>query len=343
MKRALASVLLFMLALSSCLSSCPCLFLFESRAPGPKSDALFEAGEKNRWYLHAGSCFYELWGDVEARCLPKDPAAKGPVASLDTFWLYGFNLTPDQQRFIVRSYPPGAPPMTEPLQYLVMDRDLKVVDRKENLGGLQRLSPDGKYLLSASDWEHGTGEITLTDVATKESRVIASDNWHGRGVGLGMPDWAPDSKRFVYTTNDIKVAIFDVTTGQQQILGPGRGASWSPRGDEIACLPPDPFKGYPLLYDVNTGQAKELFRYPVYNTMTWSPDGRFLIFPWEDVQSSYSDLSFFDRDTGELHVTGKRTASIRDGKIYTLPDWLVNKLVLVTENPNRDPLPVGKD
>jgi hypothetical protein len=77
--------------------------------------------------------------------------------------------------------------------------------------------------------------------------------------------------------------------------------------------------------------------------MVWSPDDRFLIFQRVNMQSIYGDLAFFDRETGALHVTGKRTASIRDGKVSTLPDWLVAKLVLVTENPNRPPLPIGNN
>jgi TolB protein len=122
-------------------------------------------------------------------------------------------------------------------------------------------SPDGSRIAteftrerSTSDgWEDRGVEIRLTDVATRETRVLATD-WAGDAWDL---DWSPDGSHIVYTGENQGLRIVDTATGEFRDVMSGdapdavRSPVFSPDGSQIAFSGYDGLTGDPKVYVVD--------------------------------------------------------------------------------------------
>jgi len=183
-------------------------------------------------------------------------------------------------------------------------------------------SPDGKALLFAFDKtspNQGDIEIYRLTLADRK-RVPAAVN--GRGLSHEeSPAWAPDGKRFAFTSTrdgNQELYVTDLSEGKWQRLteDPALDAhpAWSPDGRWIAFAT-DRWGDLELaLIDAAGGTVRRLTESPGLDDYpAWSPDGR-----W---------LAYSTRRSGneEIYVQGLEGLAIRltrDEGIDTHPCWV---------------------
>jgi Tol biopolymer transport system component len=170
-------------------------------------------------------------------------------------------------------------------------------------------SPDGTTLAILGGVATDSGEdvidglqdarIHLHDVAAGTLRRLDDT------LGAGELAWSPEGRRIAYTAPDLKLRVFDVETGREDILTApyasihGIGAVWSPGGETIAyqrcpgscsgertavvLLTPDDRSAQtglanevelPMERTTVDGLSLELFPWRVI----WSPDGTYLLY-----------------------------------------------------------------
>lgn len=134
------------------------------------------------------------------------------------------------------------------------------------------LSPDGRLLASPSDDE----SVRLWDV--ENSRSLKTLEHPG---GVACVGWSMDGTMLATGTyNDMKLYLWDTTTGRQAGIRKGHGGAvkgvvWSPDGKILASCSNDPTI---RLWDTASGRlVRELKGHSSYvDGVAWSPDSRWL-------------------------------------------------------------------
>jgi Tol biopolymer transport system component len=122
--------------------------------------------------------------------------------------------------------------------------------------------------------------IFLADVATGRQRALRASSRSRRDL---YPDWSPDGRDIAYTTTPVaqdpagpdgRIAVTDVLTGRTRVLAAGASPAWSTDGTRLA------FRRAGRLYIVprRGGSATRLSDANVISEISWSPDGREVLF-----------------------------------------------------------------
>jgi Tol biopolymer transport system component len=126
--------------------------------------------------------------------------------------------------------------------------------------------------------------------------VVNTDDTGLRLVADGgqRPSWSPDSTRLAYT------AAFEIHVvglrGGDVIAAKGTNPEWAPRGDRIAYLGFKRGDAVPCFVDADGSHSMCLHGFSAVNGITWSHDGRRLVF----MQASPSRLGVAGADGRRL-------------------------------------------
>lgn len=182
-------------------------------------------------------------------------------------------------------------------------------------------SPDGRWI-AAVDEASGSGDIVVFDArGAAARRLVASPS-----ADL-HPNWSADGRRIVFTrftaqtgTDEATLSIhaIEVAGGDEQALGPGSYASWSPDGKRLVYW--RQFDGNAeIVVRTEAGGETRLTRDPAFDGWpSWSPDGTRIVFARE--RGDDADLVLLDPETGKesamLSGRGRRTSPkfSRDGR-----------------------------
>lgn len=144
-----------------------------------------------------------------------------------------------------------------------------------------RWSPDGGSILVSGRDEGGRGGLYRIDAQTGDVSPIVQSGSLRHAWDCA---WSPDG-RTVYYEFGKGIKARDLATGQERdIRAEGRHFAPSPDGRFLAIGREDPStKGGVLeIVALETGEVRDLLRVPdasvFYKALTWSADGRFLIF-----------------------------------------------------------------
>jgi Tol biopolymer transport system component len=216
------------------------------------------------------------------------------------------------------------------------------------LHGLHRLSPTGDqwapaYAMSWSpsaselaishniatgrglDEGFPEGYIYITDIETKESRVLESTRTEAGQASA--PAWSADSKSIAFFTNGADWSpsgIWYVRLDEPSnpvFLGEGEGSSWGPNGDRIAIADAgDKFLVY--IVDIDSGERHQVYELVpdkesesiTGGGISWSPLGDRLAFAYTQGEIKSSQLIIMELDS--------RSEIIRmENGIYQFPSW----------------------
>ncbi|HET7459550.1 MAG TPA: S41 family peptidase [Gemmatimonadaceae bacterium] len=153
-------------------------------------------------------------------------------------------------------------------------------------------SPDSRRLVYVSERD-GASRLYLYDFATRAERALGWTVAAGASTGVGeLPRWSPDGARVAYVRDGRELRVIDVATGADRAvapvvvdrppLGDARQYAWSPDGRWLAVLTASgkAFTNVAVVPATGGGEAR-----PVSftananaNTVSWSPDGTFLLF-----------------------------------------------------------------
>ena len=142
-----------------------------------------------------------------------------------------------------------------------------------------RWSPDGRSILGLGYDEKGNyGALYAFDAQTGEGAIIArSDEKTGF---IFQPNWAPDGKAlyFLRRNGDRQILYFDLETGEEKVLfdSPAHTLclTLSPDGQHLAFYAGDTV----MLLPTSGGESRKLIQEKDISTLTWSQDGRFLLY-----------------------------------------------------------------
>jgi Tol biopolymer transport system component len=226
-------------------------------------------------------------------------------------------LTPPQnaaQRFVGSNSSPAWSPDGEFLAYIssrtprllghhpevISIRSLKTGEERDLrpklsfLWGPIRWSPDGRAILVPGKDSKGQHGLFLVDVQTAE--VTPAVLWEDRAIDFAA--WFPDGKKLLYLSQHGEagaiigsVVIRDLATAREKVLfqpAPGveiADAALSPDGRQVALTLREKETRSSVLrvFSVAGGDASELVRAKepetlVGNSLSWSPDSRYIIF-----------------------------------------------------------------
>jgi Tol biopolymer transport system component len=144
-----------------------------------------------------------------------------------------------------------------------------------------RWAPDGKsivYLIHRGRLQDSE-QVIVTDLQTG---LVSHQAQIASRFGHMMPTVAPDG-RHVYAArgangmNASRVVRIDLETGQEQEICAARPSVWalSPDGSQIACAG---LGGAIQIVPTNGGSGRELVRADEFGPMTWTADGKHLIY-----------------------------------------------------------------
>jgi Tol biopolymer transport system component len=142
-------------------------------------------------------------------------------------------------------------------------------------------SPDGATLAFGRKAGEAPSEIWVVDSGGGEPARVAAG---------GAPDWSHDGRRLVYQRDfQIWIAAADGTDERSLTAdygGPALFPAWSPDGTRIAFILPDPQPSGCTIVVVkpngNERQDKDLARPLRCRDVSWSPDGKRLVFAGGD-------------------------------------------------------------
>ncbi len=154
------------------------------------------------------------------------------------------------------------------------------------------LAPDGQRVVFAGDDEHGSIEIYVVDLVTRQV-----DQLTRLGTETRNPTWSPDSRRIIFEgldpeTNEFRLYLIEAN-GQDRarpLEAPAgsRRAAWSPDGVDVAFIANNEIH----TINLDTGQIKQLTDNALQERRPkWSPDGRLILF---STSSPDGQVSAFD-------------------------------------------------
>jgi Tol biopolymer transport system component len=204
-------------------------------------------------------------------------------------------------------------------------------------------SPDYSGLLSVSWSPDGNRLIVVCGAGTYKSQqsvcIVSLDNemecWGKEEANdVYRAVWAPvDEGSILISGTEIqnglaKVQIADTTGKVKQYLTDGWSAEWSPKGDQIAFISTRDYGNFLNIINADGSDLHEItFPFYIYFNcnwyvtncrISWSPDGRYLIFPSSNNPGAYTvRLYQYDIKTGKIVV-------LLDPLLFTYsaePDW----------------------
>jgi TolB protein len=169
------------------------------------------------------------------------------------------------------------------------------------------LSPDGRTLAFLSK-EGGPESLWLMDWASRQARVLVR---HGAGSVLGNPDWSPDGRRIVFSSNwrvGHQIYVADVATGKAERLSPLRKGGCEPRfspdGRKVAYVSRGHMSetGRIVAHDLETHEETVLVDWPALNyDPAWSPAG--------------DEIAFASNVTGDYQVYQVRLSDQKSWRV----------------------------
>ena len=274
---------------------------------------LRDAGAADIWLINSdGSNNRELLNCPEAACSQPQ-------------WL------PDGQRLIYerRNIPlPGAPPGNPRLWWLdaISGETLPIFEDSQLLGLYPRLSSDGQWLSFVSPIDQG---IQLFNLADGSGMLIPNQMgspavWQPQGDNLLITNINTSNTNWSVELTSLKLSD-EKTTVLSQPMEEGEGVddsspAWSADGEWIAFgrkLPRTPMGRQIWVMQKDGTDAFALTNEPTvhHGEISWSPDGRFLLFQQYDLEELYAKPSIWLIEI----ATGERTEIASVG---TLPSWL---------------------
>lgn len=179
-------------------------------------------------------------------------------------------------------------------------------------------------LLMIGNGHHAAREMYWVDADGHNLRQVTRD-----GSISVAPAWAPDGRRFVYTSfvsGFPDIYLIDLETGRRERIaaypGLNSSAAFSPNGAELALILSK--HGNPELYvrNLRSGHVTRLThsRYANEASPSWSPDGRRIVYVSDSTGAPH--LYVIDRRGGE------RQRLTRRGRDSVSPDWGPNGLIV---------------
>jgi WD40 repeat protein len=175
-------------------------------------------------------------------------------------------------------------------------------------------SPTGDRLAFTSE---GLKILTLSDGHITVVTADTSSN--------AIPSWSPNERQIAYesVTGDVDHRIFhvnvaDLLTGEIKTIAEGRSPSWSPKGDQIACLD---FKEQAYFSVSPTGANKKLLVKAGYALLNGPLLGMWLV--WAPDQQNAIYNGYHDGGVEAIGVdllTGKKHV-IKQVGYYVVVDW----------------------
>lgn len=167
------------------------------------------------------------------------------------------------------------------------------------------LAPDGRQLAYLSN-QGGPESLWLLTTGTAEPRLLVR---HGARSILGNPDWSPDGRRIVFSSNwrvGHQIYLAEVASGKTRRLSAltrgGCEPRFHPDGQRIVYVSRGHMseKSRLVEVDVESGEETVLVDWPALNyDPAYSPDG--------------SEIAFASNITGEYAIYRQR---IQDGKSW---------------------------
>jgi Tol biopolymer transport system component len=142
-----------------------------------------------------------------------------------------------------------------------------------------RWSPDGHSILGVGfDEQENYGALWVIDAQTGMSKIIArSDEKKGF---IFYPEWALDGQSlyFLRRNGDRRIIHHDLETGEEKVLfdSPAHTLflTLSPDGQQLAFYADDTI----IVLPTSGGEPRKLIQEKDIRTLTWSRDGRFLLY-----------------------------------------------------------------
>jgi Tol biopolymer transport system component len=198
-----------------------------------------------------------------------------------------------------------------------------------------RWSPDGKWiafvadLLQPRDERRENQDVFVINAEGGSPRLLTPGTPRFRD---NSPDWAPDSKRIVYTSEESGYSnayIIDIqtetrralVTGSVEILSP----RWSPDGTTIAYVRHENSISHVFGVVVQDGYTARISEFDGTNggALTWSPDGKRIAFTHSD-PARVSDLWIGAMDGPRtVQLTDSMPAELRRESRFVWPDRLM--------------------
>ncbi len=162
-------------------------------------------------------------------------------------------------------------------------------------------SPDGKYILFASDrdsnGETGLGRYDLY-IMNSDGTNIQRLTQSAKGIDAYQPVWSPDGKWILYVAEAVaqvrEIQIISADGEQQPSLNiRGLLPNWSPDGKQIVytgIVEDEPWNSEIYVMDVDGSNVKRLTNSEGGDTQaSWSPDGEWIVFVSKRDQHDKSD------------------------------------------------------
>lgn len=255
------------------------------------------------------------------------------------------------------------------LDAAVVDLDADVRPRgapQEIVGGYHEdftpvWSPDGRWIAYHShrsphavpsySAEGSTDDIYLRSTADPSEEIRLTDFGHE----VGNPDWAPDSRRLVFSSLDRNsvslewIVHIDSATGQPARIerlptpagSPGfRTHSWSPTAEEIAVSYPLSGTRHALAVVSTTGDSLATlteFEASTVGGLDWTPDGRTIVF--SALHEGRMQLFAIARDGGEPRLLTRDPESLILPQVSPDSRWIAATRIVRLKELRRARLP----
>jgi TolB protein len=162
-------------------------------------------------------------------------------------------------------------------------------------------SPDGRFLAFLSNRD-GRESLWVLDRKTGEMRSLVR---HGRRTIMGNPQWSPEGKRIVFSSNwkiGHQIYVVEVATGKTERVSPVGGCEprFSPDGRKVAYVRRRPFEDKTVSviveHDLASGEETVLVDWPALNyDPAYAPGGQEIAFAstitgrWEIYRQDLAD------------------------------------------------------
>lgn len=169
--------------------------------------------------------------------------------------------------------------------------------------GVPAFSPDSTKIAFAVDSGDRSFGLAILDIASGKITPIPQLTGVAERSDLG---WAPDGKRLVAARGS-DIAVFDLRTGQLNVIGKGIDPVWSPTGEWIAysdeshreCIVTHPDgTGTKVLRD----ERRDFWVYRlIFYGAVWSPDGSRLLLDEIKGEGPNMDVMLVDVTSGKVN------------------------------------------
>jgi Tol biopolymer transport system component len=176
-------------------------------------------------------------------------------------------------------------------------------------------SPQGnKLLVTAGDFGIGRVEVYILDIETGEKKILFKTNYGNVVASV----WSPDGTHILMTAHDHTIQsgasglwMMNLENGTLEYFSDSGMAAWSPDGKTIASLSGEDIntaspKIFINLIDIAQKKATKVYENQLVKFiygLSWSPDGKYLVFSLEKVESNHDPGDLFVLDIATKQVT----------------------------------------